>query len=80
MWIQALPWSLPLYYGRDQNDYLPGTLELGQIQGKQYGLPLYQSLWAWGGNKKILEEAGIDWKAIQEKGWTWTEFKAVPRS
>lgn len=60
-----------------KNDYLPGTLELGQIQGKQYGLPLYQSLWAWGGNKKILEEAGIDWKAIQENGWTWTEFKAA---
>ncbi|MVP02370.1 ABC transporter substrate-binding protein [Paenibacillus lutrae] len=55
-------------------DYLPGVLELGQIQGKQYGMPLYQSQWAWGGNKRILEEAGIDWKKIQKDGWTWTEF------
>ncbi|WP_284641826.1 ABC transporter substrate-binding protein [Paenibacillus silviterrae] len=57
-----------------KDDYLPGTLELGQIQGKQYGLPIYQFQWAWGGNKRILEEAGIDWKKIQEKGWTWEEF------
>ncbi|MEK5060847.1 sugar ABC transporter substrate-binding protein [Paenibacillus sp. FSL H7-0326] len=57
-----------------KNDYVPGTLELGQIQGKQYGLPLYQFQWAWGGNKRILEEAGIDWKQIQQEGWTWSEF------
>jgi len=57
-----------------KNDYLPGTLELGQIQGKQYGLPIYQYQWAWGGNKRILEEAGIDWKKIQQEGWTWSEF------
>lgn len=57
-----------------KDDYLPGTLELGQIQGKQYGLPLYQFQWAWGGNKRILDEAGIDWKTIQKNGWTWSEF------
>lgn len=57
-----------------KDDYLPGTLDLGQIQGKQYGLPLYQFQWAWGGNKRILEEAGIDWKSIQQNGWTWSEF------
>ncbi len=57
-----------------KNDYLPGTLELGQIQGKQYGLPIYQYQWTWGGNKRILEEAGIDWKKIQKEGWTWSQF------
>lgn len=60
-----------------RNDYLPGTLELGQIQGKQYGLPIYQYQWAWGSNKRILEEAGIDWKKIQQEGWTWSEFLAA---
>ncbi|MCI3918829.1 extracellular solute-binding protein [Paenibacillus sp. TRM 82003] len=60
-----------------KNDYLPGTLELGQIQGKQYGLPIYQYQWAWGGNKRILEEAGVDWKKIQQEGWTWSEFLAI---
>jgi multiple sugar transport system substrate-binding protein len=42
--------------------------------GKQYGMPLYQSLWGWGANKRILDEAGIDYKKIQENGWTWDEF------
>lgn len=60
-----------------KNDYLPGTLELAQIGGKQYGLPLYQFQWGWGGNKRILEEAGIDWAAIQQNGWTWSEFEAA---
>lgn len=57
-----------------KEDFLPGTLETMQMGGKQYGLPIYQSLWGWGGNKRILTEAGIDYKKIQEKGWTWTEF------
>ncbi|BCG58227.1 ABC transporter substrate-binding protein [Paenibacillus sp. URB8-2] len=57
-----------------KNDYLPGTLELAQIGGKQYGLPLYQFEWGWGGNKRILEEAGVDWKSIQQNGWTWSQF------
>jgi multiple sugar transport system substrate-binding protein len=57
-----------------KDDFYPGTLETMQLGGKQYGIPLYQSLWGWGANKRILDEAGIDYKKIQEKGWTWTEF------
>lgn len=57
-----------------KDDFLPGTLESMQINGKQYGLPLYQAVWGWGGNKRILDEAGIDWKKIQQNGWTWSEF------
>lgn len=60
-----------------KKDYLPGTLELAQIGGKQYGMPLYQFQWGWGGNKRILEEAGIDWAKIQQEGWTWSEFEAA---
>ncbi|GAA3401881.1 ABC transporter substrate-binding protein [Paenibacillus hodogayensis] len=57
-----------------KNDYLPGTLDTMKFGGKQYGMPLYQSLWGWGANKRILEEAGVDYKKIQENGWTWDEF------
>lgn len=57
-----------------KNDFLPGTLDTMKFGGKQYGLPLYQSLWGWGANKRILDEAGIDYKKIQENGWTWDEF------
>jgi len=57
-----------------KNDFLPGTLDTMKFGGKQYGMPLYQSLWGWGANKRILDEAGIDYKKIQENGWTWDEF------
>lgn len=60
-----------------RKDFLPGTLETMQFGGKQYGLPLYQSLWGWGANKRILDEAGVDYKSIQENGWTWDEFLAA---
>lgn len=62
-----------------KDDYLPGMLDLGKIQGKQYGLPLTAGQWAWGGNKRMLEEAGVDWKSIQEKGWTWSEFLTIAK-
>lgn len=57
-----------------KDDFYPGVLELMQIQGVQYGLPLSQSMWTWGGNKRIFEEEGIDWQKIQRDGWTWSEF------
>lgn len=62
-----------------KEDFLPGTLETMQMNGKQYGIPIYQSLWGWGGNKRILTEAGVDYKKIQEKGWTWTEFLEIAK-
>lgn len=69
----ALP--LDTYMTKDiKDDFLPGTLETMQLNGKQYGIPLYQSLWGWGANKRILTEAGIDYKKIQENGWSWSEF------
>ena len=58
-------------------DYKEGVLELGQINGGQYGLPIYTYQWAWGGNKRILEEAGIDYLSIQQNGWTWSEFLEI---
>lgn len=45
-----------------------------------YGLPTYISIQALGGNKAMLEEAGIDWKAIQENGWTYDEFRSAIKS
>jgi multiple sugar transport system substrate-binding protein len=62
-----------------KDDFLPGTLDLAKIQGKQYGLPLYQFQWGWGANKRILEEAGVDWKKIQQSGWTWAEFTDIAK-
>lgn len=40
-----------------------------------YGLPAYMEVHAIGGNKQMLEEAGIDWKKVQQEGWTYEEFR-----
>ncbi|OXM14676.1 ABC transporter substrate-binding protein [Paenibacillus herberti] len=40
-----------------------------------YGLPAYMEVHAIGGNKPFLEEAGIDWKKVQQSGWTYEEFR-----
>lgn len=60
-------------------DYFPSGLEYMKVDNKLYGLPLYMKLHTIGGNKKLLEEAGIDWKKIQKEGWTWDEFKQVAK-
>lgn len=58
-------------------DYYPNALEYMKVDGKLYGLPLYMKLHTIGGNRKLLEEAGIDWKKIQKEGWTWDEFREI---
>lgn len=40
-----------------------------------YGFPAYAGLQSIGGNKAMLEEAGIDWKKVQKEGWTYEEFR-----
>ncbi|PAD91103.1 ABC transporter substrate-binding protein [Shouchella clausii] len=55
-------------------DYDDVALDHMRIEGSLYGLPLYQYLHVWGGNKALLEEYGIDYEKIQNEGWTWDEF------
>lgn len=40
-----------------------------------YGLPAYCEVQCIGGNRQLLEEAGIDWKSVQQNGWTYDEFR-----
>lgn len=40
-----------------------------------YGFPAYMEVHALGGNKEFLEKAGIDWKKVQQNGWTYDEFR-----
>lgn len=40
-----------------------------------YGLPAYCEVQCIGGNREMLEAAGIDWQKIQQEGWTFDEFK-----
>lgn len=61
------------------SDYVPKALDNMKVQGKLYGLPLYEFLWTWGANKKMLTDAGIDYKSIQQNGWTWSQFNDVAK-
>lgn len=40
-----------------------------------YGVPAYAEVHGIGGNKAMLEAAGIDWQKIQQEGWTFEEFR-----
>ncbi len=40
-----------------------------------YGFPAYCEVQCIGGNKELLENAEIDWKKVQENGWTYDEFR-----
>ncbi|CAM4244400.1 ABC transporter substrate-binding protein [Paenibacillus typhae] len=56
-------------------DYDEVPMKYFQLGDAQYGLPAYMEIHTIGGNKQFLEEAGIDWKSIQQNGWTYEEFR-----
>ena len=56
-------------------DYDEVPMKFFQLGDAQYGLPAYLAIHSIGGNKQFLEEAGIDYKAVQENGWTYDEFR-----
>ncbi|MBD2867028.1 extracellular solute-binding protein [Paenibacillus sp. IB182493] len=56
-------------------DFDPVPLDYMKNGSGLYGFPAYMSIHALGGNKQFLEEAGIDWKSVQQNGWTYGEFR-----
>ncbi|MCR8657220.1 ABC transporter substrate-binding protein [Paenibacillus endoradicis] len=56
-------------------DYDEVPMKYFQLGDAQYGLPAYMAVHSIGGNKQFLEEANIDWKAVQQNGWTYDEFR-----
>lgn len=40
-----------------------------------YGMPAYAEVHGIGGNREMLEAAGVDWKKVQKEGWTYEEFR-----
>lgn len=59
------------------DDFDANTLLYMKNGEGMYGLPLYMGVHSIGGNKAFLEEAGIDWKTVQQKGWTFDQFKEM---
>ncbi len=58
----------------DTSIYLPGLLDPGKINGKQYLLPKDYSPLAVYYNKKLFDAAGV---AYPKEGWTWDDFLAT---
>jgi multiple sugar transport system substrate-binding protein len=64
-------------YPLDPSIYLPGVLEPGQWEGKQYLLPKDYSPLAVYYNKELFDAYGASYP---EDGWTWDEFLETARS
>ncbi|MFC4775755.1 ABC transporter substrate-binding protein [Paenibacillus sp. GCM10023252] len=56
-------------------DFEPAPLEYMKSGEGIYGFPAYMEAHALGGNKQFLEEAGIDYKNVQQNGWTYDQFR-----
>nr|WP_274365725.1 MULTISPECIES: extracellular solute-binding protein [unclassified Paenibacillus] len=57
------------------NDFDKIPLDYMRMGDGLYGFPAYMEVHAIGGNKAMLEEAGIDWKSVQQNGWTYEQFR-----
>jgi multiple sugar transport system substrate-binding protein len=58
----------------DLDDVFDAAKKRATFQGKIWFIPLYQTIVSMAGNRALLEQAGVDWRAVQRKGWTWSEF------
>lgn len=56
-------------------DFDPAPLEYMKNGDGIYGFPAYMEAHALGGNKEFLEKAGIDYKSVQQNGWTYDQFR-----
>jgi multiple sugar transport system substrate-binding protein len=61
-------------YPLDPSIYLPGTFAPGQYKGQQWCLPKDFSPMAVYYNKKLFDEAGVDYPT---EDWTWDDMLAV---
>lgn len=60
------------------SDYDQNALDYMTLDNTLYGLPLYLTIQALGGNKQMLLDAGVDVEKVQANGWTYDEFlKAI---
>ncbi len=69
----------PFLTEADKQDIEPAALKNGRYQSRHWLWPTWISVQTWGGNRKLLEEAGVDWRKIQREGWTWDEFNTIAK-
>lgn len=57
------------------SDFDPDILNYFKNGDGMYGFPAYCEVQCIGGNRQFLEDAGIDWKKVQQEGWSYDEFR-----
>jgi multiple sugar transport system substrate-binding protein len=62
---------------QERADFGDAAVKAYTYKGKLYGFPIWKQLWNVSANRDLLEEAAIDWKAIQKDGWTFERFNEV---
>ena len=61
-------------------DYDQNALDYLTLDNTLYGLPLYLTIQSLGGNKAMLESAGVNVEEVQSNGWTYDQFlKAIEK-
>ncbi|MGE8204914.1 ABC transporter substrate-binding protein [Heyndrickxia sp. NPDC080065] len=63
----------------DLEDLEPFAKENFTLDGKIWAVSQWIALHSWGGNRALLEEAGVDIAKIQKDGWTWEEFYDIAK-
>ena len=63
----------------EKDDFGKPSLDAYTYKGKVYGFPIWKQLWNVSANQALLDEAGIDWKKIQEEGWDFDQFAEVAK-
>lgn len=61
-------------------DFDQNALNYMTLDNTLYGLPLYISIQALGGNREMLEAAGADVEKIQTEGWSYDEFLEIVKT
>ncbi|KIL49541.1 ABC transporter substrate-binding protein [Jeotgalibacillus soli] len=61
----------------DLNDF---GEQMYTYEDELWGFPHYISVHTWGGNRAMLEEAGVDVEKVQQEGWTWDEFYEIAKA
>ncbi len=72
--------AIPIEDYLDQSDFddlEPFSVDNFSLDGKLWAVSQWIALHSWGGNRAVLESAGVDIAKIQKDGWTWEEFYAI---
>jgi len=67
------------YTAEDKADFTKASMDLSTYKGHIWEFGMWNSMQCLAGNRPVLEKAGIDWRSIQQNGWTWDQFTDITK-